>query len=101
MSILKDASSTTIYGYRGANGVVIITTKSGKGIVEGGTWEFSSDLSFSSPANKFDLLNRSEFISAVQAFGGSATDLGNDTDWQSLVTRNSSSTKYRGLVLSS
>ena len=92
MSILKDASSTAIYGSRGANGVVIITTKSGKGGAQGGTWEFSSDLSFSSPANDFDLLNRSEFLSAVSAFGGSATDLGNDTDWQSLVTRNSSST---------
>ena len=92
MSILKDASSTAIYGSRGANGVVIITTKSGKGGAQGGTWEFSSDLSFSSPANEFDLLNRSEFLSAVSAFGGSATDLGNDTDWQSLVTRNSSST---------
>lgn len=92
MSILKDASSTAIYGSRGANGVVIITTKSGKGGAQGGTFEFSSDLSFSSPANDFDLLNRSEFLSAVAAFGGSATDLGNDTDWQSLVTRNSSST---------
>jgi len=92
MSILKDASSTAIYGSRGANGVVIITTKSGKGGAQGGTWEFSSDLSFSSPANEFDLLNRTEFLSAVSAFGGSATDLGNDTDWQSLVTRNSSST---------
>ena len=92
MSILKDASSTAIYGSRGANGVVIITTKSGKGGAQGGTWEFSSDLSFSSPANDFDLLNRSEFLSAVSAFGGTATDLGNDTDWQSLVTRNSSST---------
>ncbi|SMG30532.1 SusC/RagA family TonB-linked outer membrane protein [Arenibacter troitsensis] len=92
MSILKDASSTAIYGSRGANGVVIITTKSGKGGAQGGTWEFSSDLSFSSPANDFDLLNRSEFLSAVAAFGGTATDLGNDTDWQSLVTRNSSST---------
>ena len=92
MSILKDASSTAIYGSRGANGVVIITTKSGKGGAQGGTWEFSSDLSFSSPANDFDLLNRSEFLAAVSAFGGTATDLGNDTDWQSLVTRNSSST---------
>src|SRR5690606_11425847 len=88
MSILKDASSTAIYGSRGANGVVIITTKSGKGGAQGGTFEFSSDISFSSPAEEFDLLNRSEFLAAVSAFGGTATDLGNDTDWQSLVTRN-------------
>lgn len=92
ISILKDASSTAIYGSRGANGVVIITTKSGKGAVKGGIWEFSSDLSFSSPANDFDLLDRNDFLATVQAFGGEATDFGNNTDWQSLVTRNSSST---------
>ncbi len=92
MSILKDASATAIYGSRGANGVVIITTKSGRGGAQGGTFEFSSDISFSKPAEEYDLLNRQQFLSAVQAFGGTATDLGNDTDWQSLVTRNSSST---------
>ncbi|MGB6153475.1 MAG: SusC/RagA family TonB-linked outer membrane protein, partial [Pricia sp.] len=92
MSILKDASATAIYGSRGANGVVIITTKSGKGGGEGGTWEFSSDLSYSTPGEEYDLLNREEFLSAVDAFGGSATDLGNDTDWQDLVTRNVAST---------
>jgi TonB-dependent SusC/RagA subfamily outer membrane receptor len=92
MSILKDASATAIYGSRGANGVVIITTKSGKSGSKKGVFEFSSDVSFSSPANEYDLLNRSQFLSAVDAFGGTATDLGNDTDWQSFVTRNSSST---------
>lgn len=92
MSVLKDASATAIYGSRGANGVVIITTKSGKSGGEGGTWEFSSDLSYSTPGEEYDLLNREEFLSAVQAFGGNATDLGNDTDWQDLVTRNVAST---------
>ncbi|CAN0371520.1 unnamed protein product, partial [Ectocarpus sp. 4 AP-2014] len=56
MSILKDASATAIYGSRGANGVVIITTKSGKTGGQKGTWEFSSDISFSSPAEEYDLL---------------------------------------------
>ncbi|NKI26114.1 SusC/RagA family TonB-linked outer membrane protein [Arenibacter sp. 6A1] len=92
MSILKDASATAIYGSRGANGVVIITTKSGRTGGQKGIWEFSTDVSFSKPSNSFDLLNRSEYLNAVQAFGGSATDFGNNTDWQSLVTRNSSST---------
>lgn len=55
MSILKDASATAIYGSRGANGVVIITTKSGK-TGQGGVWEFSSNLSISTPANDYDLL---------------------------------------------
>ena len=92
ISILKDASATAIYGSRGANGVVIITTKSGRGGSQNGTFEFSSETSYSSPADSYDLLNRSQFISAVQAFGGTALDLGNDTDWQSYVTRNVAST---------
>src|SRR5690606_33166090 len=92
MSILKDASATAIYGSRGANGVVIITTKSGKGGARGGTWEYSSDLSYSTPAKEFDLLNASEFLDAVDAFGGTAINYGNDTDWQDLVTRSIAST---------
>ncbi len=51
ISILKDASATAIYGSRGANGVVIITTKSGKGSAQG-KLEFSSSLSISTPANE-------------------------------------------------
>ncbi|WP_108422627.1 SusC/RagA family TonB-linked outer membrane protein [Flagellimonas amoyensis] len=92
MSILKDASATAIYGSRGANGVVIITTKSGKGGSKGGTWEYSSDLSYSTPAKEFDLLNASEFLDAVDAFGGTALNYGNDTDWQDYVTRSVAST---------
>ena len=92
ISILKDASATAIYGSRGANGVVIITTKSGRGGGQGGTFEFSSETSYSQPAESFDLLNRAQFLSAVQEFGGTAQDLGNDTDWQSYVTRSVAST---------
>ncbi|HEA31012.1 MAG TPA: SusC/RagA family TonB-linked outer membrane protein [Leeuwenhoekiella sp.] len=92
ISILKDASATAIYGSRGANGVVIVTTKSGRGGSQNGTFEFSSETSYSQPAEDFNLLNRAGFLSAVQDFGGSAQNLGNDTDWQSYVTRNVAST---------
>jgi TonB-linked SusC/RagA family outer membrane protein len=60
MSVLKDASSTAIYGNRAANGVIIITTKkgtAGKVIIEYGTY-----LSFSEPSNSIDLLGAAEFI---------------------------------------
>ena len=92
MSILKDASATAIYGSRGANGVVIITTKSGRSGARGGTWEYSSDLSHSTPAEEYDLLNASEFLDAVSAFGGTALNYGYNTDWQSLLTRSTAST---------
>ncbi len=94
MSILKDASATAIYGSRGANGVVIITTKSGKAS-QGGVIEFSSNISIASPAKKYDLLNRDEFVDAVFQFNPNAdlatTDFGNDTDWQDYVTRTTAS----------
>lgn len=92
MSILKDASATAIYGSRGANGVVIITTKSGKGSSKG-VFDFSSTLSIATAANTFDLLDRNEFLSGVAAVGGdaSAVDFGANTDWQQAVLRSTAS----------
>ena len=92
MSVLKDASATAIYGSRGANGVVIITTKSGKGS-QGGTLDWSSTLSISAPAREYDLLNREQYLAAVAQYGNdsSAADFGADTDWQDFVTRTAAS----------
>ncbi len=88
ISVLKDASATAIYGSRGANGVVIITTKSGKGAV-GGLFEFSSSLSISKPAERYNLLSPNDFLDAVEQFGGdrNAQNFGARTDWQDFVTR--------------
>ncbi len=95
ISVLKDASATAIYGSRGANGVVIITTKSGKS-AQGGVFEWSSSLSVASPAKEYDLLNRDEFVSTVFQFNPNAdlatTDFGNNTDWQDFITRTAAST---------
>ncbi|NKI31626.1 SusC/RagA family TonB-linked outer membrane protein [Croceivirga thetidis] len=95
MSILKDASATAIYGSRGANGVIIITTKSGRAGSKG-TWELSSNVSIATPVRKFDLLNREEYLSAVTQFGGNAAanDFGADTDWQEYVLRSAASTNH-------
>ena len=93
ISILKDASATAIYGSRGANGVVIVETKSGKG--GDGQFEFSSTVNFSSPSTSYDLLNPSEFRSAITQFGGdlSAVDGGASTDWWDFITRSTVSTQ--------
>jgi len=96
MSILKDGSATAIYGSRGANGVVIITTKSGKGS-QGGTFEWSSDLSISSPANEFDLFNAAEYRAQNLSLRGEPVptfddNTGSDTDWQDVITRTAAST---------
>ena len=55
IEVLKDASSTAIYGSRGANGVVIITTKQGRSGKDNIT--FSSNFSFSKVAKKIDVLD--------------------------------------------
>ncbi len=91
ISILKDASATAIYGSRGANGVVIITTKTGKG--REGKIEYSSSISSSSPAKKFDLLNATQFKSALSGYGRdvNANTFGGNTDWQDVITRTSAS----------
>ncbi len=95
ISVLKDASATAIYGSRGSNGVVIITTKSGKGS-QGGVWELSSNISVSTPVRTFDLLDRTEFLNGVESFGGdpSAIDFGANTDWQEVVLRTAASTNH-------
>ncbi|MDC6352851.1 MULTISPECIES: SusC/RagA family TonB-linked outer membrane protein [Robiginitalea] len=95
ISILKDASATAIYGSRGANGVVIITTKSGRAAA-GGKFEWSSNLSVSTPVRQFDLLNREEFLDAVELYGGNRNlvDFGNDTNWQDVVMRTAASSNH-------
>lgn len=93
MTILKDASATAIYGSRGANGVVIITTKSGKRGA-GGVFEFTSSQSHSSVANTYDLLDRTQYLGAINQFGGDAEalDFGSDTNWQNVIFRDVIST---------
>ena len=104
ISILKDASSAAIYGARGANGVIIITTKNGKGK---GTWNFGATTSISSPASRYDLLNKDEFLRgaytmnvlqgtdpALAAQSVKALDYGSDVDWQDEIFRTAISQNY-------
>ncbi len=78
IDILKDASATAIYGSRGANGVVLITTKKGKGK---GTLEYGYSLGMSNITKRYDLLSAAEF----RAAGGQ--DQGGNTDWQNELFR--------------
>ncbi len=94
IDILKDASATAIYGSRGANGVVLITTKSGKGSAE--RIEYNSNVSFAEMANRFDLLDREQFLSGAEALGvnTSEIDFGANTDWQDQISRISVSHRH-------
>jgi TonB-dependent SusC/RagA subfamily outer membrane receptor len=64
ISILKDASSAAIYGTRGANGVVIITTKRGK-MNQQPSINFSARTGVSNAANQYDMLNTKEYAEAT------------------------------------
>ncbi|HVN57935.1 MAG TPA: TonB-dependent receptor [Bacteroidales bacterium] len=64
ISVLKDASSAAIYGTRGANGVILITTKKGAKNQKA-TVSFSAKYGFKSAANKYNLLNTQEYANAV------------------------------------
>jgi TonB-dependent starch-binding outer membrane protein SusC len=75
ISILKDASSTAIYGSRGANGVVLITTKKGKS--KQPELNFNSNVSVSNYSSKFKLLSSDDYV----RYGGA--DLGSRSyDWE-------------------
>lgn len=89
IEVLKDASATAIYGSRGANGVVLITTKAGK---QGKTIvSFNTYTSFQREIGRLDVLNAKDFSAYInEARGTQFFDLNNittDTDWQSLVFR--------------
>ncbi len=92
-NILKDASSTAIYGARGANGVIIITTK--RGSAEQGTQiEFSNYLSIDNVANRLDLLNAEQIRKYAADNSLNLTDGGADTDWQDEIYRQALSQSY-------
>ncbi|WP_374950304.1 SusC/RagA family TonB-linked outer membrane protein [Mucilaginibacter sp.] len=98
ISILKDASSAAIYGSRGANGVILITTRKGR---KGQGIQFSANTSVASTAKRYDLLSRDEFLAAVAAVGANAgtvanggVDYGGNTDWQKEIFRTSISQNY-------
>ena len=98
IDILKDASATAIYGSRGANGVVIITTKNGKAGVS--KISLSTNVGVSTLARKLDVFSADEFRREVAAIPGSELiDGGGSTDWQDELTR-AAITQNHNLVLS-
>ena len=85
IDVLKDASATAIYGSRGANGVILITTKRGKEGVS--RMSFSSSLGISNLAREIPVFSADEFRRNVVAIGGDLTDLGGNTNWQQELTQ--------------
>lgn len=88
MTVLKDASSTAIYGSRASNGVIIITTKKGQqGAVK---VNFNTTNSMQTRAQMVDMLSRDEFVNVINQYGidKQKSLLGNaNTDWNDEVYR--------------
>lgn len=82
MSILKDASSTAIYGARGANGVIVITTKKGKS--KEPEFTYATSVSTSTYASKFDVMSREEFLATPL---GAANNKGGSYEWKDAILR--------------
>ena len=81
ISVLKDASSTAIYGSRGANGVIVITTKKGKSSEP--QLNYSTSITFSKKAGDFGVMSADDFVAAGGDDRGSRS-----YNWEDAVLRN-------------
>lgn len=92
IDVLKDASATAIYGARGANGVVLITTKKGKAGASSLT--LSSSLGISRLARPLPVFGADEYRRQVVAVGGVLDDKGASTDWQKVISQTALTQNY-------
>ena len=81
IDVLKDGSAAAIYGTRGTNGVILITTKRGQG-AQINAVEYNGYVSTSAIANKLDMLSASQFRELYPT-----EDHGGNTDWLDQITR--------------
>lgn len=88
ITVLKDASAAAIYGARGANGVIIITTKRGKAGQEGRV-SYDGYVSVAELSNTIDMLNAEQFSSVIIAKHAENIDQmgASNTDWYNEITR--------------
>ncbi|GEP50810.1 SusC/RagA family TonB-linked outer membrane protein [Flavobacterium noncentrifugens] len=114
VNVLKDASSSAIYGIRAANGVVVITTKIGKKTGEENIkFTYDSNVGFSNPSNVLEMANSADYVRlyneklayqqqtpnpvgqvGVNDFNGA------DTDWFKEILKKSSFTQSQNVGLS-
>ena len=96
IQVLKDASTTAVYGSRGANGVVLVTTKSGRAS-QGAQLSIDAYSGVNFNSNRYDLLNREQYIQYATEISDPVppriTDpqyadfIDNETDWQDEIFR--------------
>ena len=94
ITVLKDASATAIYGSRGANGVLLITTKQGSSREP--AFSVSSNYSGSSVINRPDMLSAAQFRAAVTQYAPANVALlgSSNTNWLDRVLRSSGGAEH-------
>ena len=100
--VLKDGSAAAIYGTRGTNGVILITTKRASG-GEKTTIEFSTYVAMQSVAKKLDVLTAEQFRSVINDYYPTMKDqydFGASTDWFEEVTRKNPISQYYNVAFS-
>lgn len=101
MEVLKDASATAIYGTRGSNGVILITTKRGKAGTS--TVDFSIETGVQRIAKPYELLNAEQFIAlntearanSLPAAAPASLSTAYNSDWQKEVLRDAPVSNYQ------
>jgi TonB-linked SusC/RagA family outer membrane protein len=112
MSVLKDASSSAIYGIRAANGVIVITTKLGKkGVAENIKFNYDSNIGFQTPTNVPQYANASDYVALYNeklTFEGNSDPTkvltlaqfnGANTNWMDEVLKKSSFTNSHNIAM--
>ena len=84
--ILKDGAASAIYGTRGSNGVILVTTK--KGSRDGAVHtSYSGMVSFDVIKRELDMMNAQEYRDVRLGWGDTGVDLGGNVDWLDAVSR--------------
>lgn len=92
MDILKDASSAAIYGSRGANGVILITTKRGQGGVP--KIDFTVQAGVGKILKKLEVLDANTYRQGLQKYNATANDFGSNVDALDAIMRTAKYTNY-------
>jgi TonB-linked SusC/RagA family outer membrane protein len=98
MEVLKDASATAIYGSRGSNGVIMVTTKTGSDNNGKATFNYSGEYGMQNLSKKIDMLSGKEYaIISNQIQNGSYNNVDAlpNTDWQDLVFQSAPITNHQ------
>ena len=96
ITVLKDAGSAAIYGTRGANGVILVTTKKGSGTQGVTNVTYDSYVGLNFAKGKPEILSTEEFIRSRRG-----QNYGGDTNWWDEITRKSSYTLNQYLSIDS